>query len=248
MTDRRLGLLALLLGVLGAALLHGIDAPPIYDGIYVPPAPYRYQSPPPNVANGNQPPLSGQTILPAPGGKVAGGGVTTDDQQVITFWGPGTLRVGAGASDAKCTIAPVANPPPPPAGIEIRGNVYRITCVGEPGNGPVTLANTFHLTLRTPPGPVNDIRYYDGQTWHNLTTLLSPGGDPYAGVNAPAFGEYAVMARNGASTSIFSDLSRYLEFFGILVLIVIFGVIAVVQEIRRRRQLRAARSGPKRRR
>ena len=244
MTDHWLGRLALLFGLLAAAMLHGTQSAPIYDGIVVPPAPYRYESPPPNLANGNQPPLSGQSILPAPGGQVAGGGVTTDDQQVITFWGVGTFRVPAGASDAKCTIVPVANPPPPPAGLEIRGNVYRIACVGEPGNGPVTVKNPFHLTLRTPPGPVNDIRYYDGQTWHNLTTLLSPGGDPYAGVNAPGLGEYAVMARNGASTStsILSELSRYLEFVGILALVVIFGVIAVIQEVRRRRQLRATRA------
>lgn len=240
MSPRRIGLLALLAGVLAAAVLHGIGAPPVYDGIIVPPQPYRYESPPPNLANGNQPPLSGQTILPAPGGKVAGGGVTTDDQQVITFWGAGTFVVPAGASDAKCTIVPVANPPAPPAGLEIRGNVYRISCVGQPGNGPVRVTTTFHLTLRTPPGPVNDIRYYDGQSWHNLTTLFSPGGDPYAGVNAPGLGEYAAMARNGASasTNIFSDLSRYLEFLGIVALIVIFGVIAVVQEFRRRRHTR----------
>lgn len=243
MTARRFGLLTLLLGLVGAAFLHGdTSAPPVYDGIVVPPAPYRYESPPPNLANGNKPPLGGETTLPAPGGLVAGGGVTTDDQQVITYWGPGTFRVGSGATAAKCTIEPDSNPPPPPPGLEIRGNVYRISCVGQPGNGPVTANNTFHLTLRTPPGPVNDIRYYDGQTWHNLTTLFSSGGDPYAGVNAPGLGEYAAMARTGASssTSILSDLSRYLEFVGLLALVVIFGVIAVVQEIRRRRQLRAA--------
>ncbi|HEY9288972.1 MAG TPA: hypothetical protein VIT43_13220 [Candidatus Dormibacteraeota bacterium] len=242
MRAHRLGLLVLLLGVVGAALLHGIGAPPVYDGISVPPAPYCYQSPPPNLANGNCTPKGGQSTLPAPGGSVAGGGVQTDDAQVITFWGPGTLRAPSGATGVKCTITPVADPPSPPSGLEIRGNVYSIKCVGQPGNGTVTLTSTFHLTLRIPPGTVNDIRYWDGQTWHNLTTLFAPGGDPFASVNAPGLGEYAAMARNGASTSSspFSDLSRYLEFLGILALVVIFGVIALVQEIRRRRQLRAS--------
>ena len=248
MSQRRFGLIALVLGLVAAAMLHGIGAPPIYDGIIVPPAPYRYESPPPNLANGNQPPLSGQSTLPAPGSKVAGGGVTTDDQQVITFWGPGTFRVAAGATAAQCTIVPLANPPSPPSGVEIRGNVYRISCVGQPGNSPVTVNNSFDLTLRTPPGAANDIRYYDGQSWRNLTTLFAPGGDPYASVHAPGLGDYAVMARNGASasTSIFSELSRYLELFGILALVVIFGVIALVQEFRRRRQLRPARPRRKR--
>jgi hypothetical protein len=243
MTPRQLGLLAVLLGVVGAAMLHSVGAPPVYDGIAVPPGPYCYQSPPPNLANGNCTPKGGESTLPAPGSSVAGGGVQTEDAQVITFWGPGTLRAPSGATSARCTITPVANPPPPPSGLEIRGNVYSINCVGQPGNGAVMLtASSFHLTLRIPPGTVNDIRYWDGQTWHNLTTLFAPGGDPFASVNAPGFGEYAAMARNGASTSnsIFSDLSRYLEFFGILALVVIFGVIALVQEIRRRRQLRVS--------
>src|SRR2546421_8289305 len=178
MPGRRFGLGALLLGLLAAALLHGrLGAHPIYDGIVVPPAPYRYESPPPNLANGNQPPLGGQATLPAPNGKVAGGGVQTDDQQVITFWGLGTLKAPAGASSVMCTIQPVANPPAPPAGMELRGNVYAIKCVGQPGNGEVTASTTFHLTMRIPPGTVNDIRYYDGQSWHNLTTLFAGGGD-----------------------------------------------------------------------
>jgi hypothetical protein len=94
--------------------------------------------------------------------------------------------------------------------------------------------------MRIPPGTVNDIRYYDGKTWHNLNTLFAPGGDPYASVNAPGFGEYAAMARSGASTSagnggFFSNLGRYLEFYGILAFVVIFGIIALLQELRRRR-------------
>ena len=243
MPARRVGLVALLLGLLSAALLHGrLGAPPVYDGIVVPPAPYRYESPPANLRNGNQPPLGGEATLPAPNGQVAGGGVQTDDQQVITFFGPGTFKAPTGETSVKCTIHPVANPPPPPAGLDLRGNVYAINCVGQPGNGKVTASTTFHLTMRIPPGTVNDIRYWDGQTWHNLTTLFSPGGDPFASVNAPGFGEYAAMARSGTATSSgpFSDLGRYLEFYGILALVLLFGIIAVAQEIRRRRQRRSS--------
>jgi hypothetical protein len=236
---RRLGLGALLLGLSAAAVLHGrLPAPPVYDGIIVPPAPYRYESPPPNLRNGNQPPLSGEATLPVQGTDVAGGGVQSDDQQVITYWGPTILKVPSGATSARCTVTPVANPPPPPAGVEIRGNVYRINCLAEPGNGKVTLTSTFHLTMRIPPGTVNDIRYWDGQSWQNLTTLFAPGGDPYASANAPGFGDYAAMARIGSANSsggFFSGLSRYLEFYGILAFVVLFGVIAIVQEIRRRR-------------
>jgi hypothetical protein len=239
---RRLGIAALILGLAAALLLHDqLSVPPLYDGIVVPPAPYRWESPPPNLRNGNRPPEGGETTLPVLNGQVSGGGVQTGDSQVIIYFGPGTFKPPAGATSIKCTIEPVTNPPSPPPGWDIRGNVYRISCAGQPNGGTVTAANTFNLTLRMPPGPANDIQYYDGQSWHQVTTLFAPQGDPFAGVNAPTFGEYAVMARSGGSGSsegLFSSLTRYAEFYGILALVIIFGVIAIVQEIRRRRHQR----------
>jgi hypothetical protein len=249
MNRRKLGLGALLIGLLAALVVHGrFPAPPIYDGIYVPPAPYRYESPPPNLRNGNQKPLGGQATLPVLNGQVSGGGVQTDDNQVIMYFGPGTFTPPSGATSVRCTIEPDANPPAPPPGVDLRGNVYRINCVGEPGGGTVTLHNIFHLTLRLPAGTTNDIRYYDGHSWHILNTLFAPSGDPYASANAPVFGEYAAMARAGAGTSdsIFAILGRYLEFYGILALVIIFGLIAIVQEIRRRRHRQPAKAPRKR--
>ncbi|HET9848990.1 MAG TPA: hypothetical protein VFR68_10595 [Candidatus Dormibacteraeota bacterium] len=236
--SRRAGLTALVLGLAVAILIHGrFAAPPIYDGIYVPPAPYRYESPPPNLRAGNQPPLGGEVRYPVQNGQVPGGGVTTGDNQVIIFFGPGFFKAPPGATSVTCSIEPDANPPAPPSGEDIRGNVYRINCVGEPGNGPVSVTSTFHLTMRLPAGKTNDIRFYDGQSWQTLQTLFAPQGDPYASANAPGFGEYAAMARSGAQSgdNVFSMLGRYAEFYGILALVIIFGVIAVVQEIRRRR-------------
>ncbi len=233
---RRAGLVALALGVIAAALLHGKGAPPVYDGIIVPPEPYRWASPPPNLKNGNQPPLSGEATLPLSNGQVAGGGVQTGDSQVIMFFGPGAFKAPPGAQGVKCTIEPDANPPAVPPGVDIRGNVYRVMCVAQPGGGTVTVASTFHLTLRFPPGAFKEIQYYDGTSWQALTTLQAPGGDPYASVNAPGFGEYAAAAPTGAqsSDSIFTVLGRYVGFYGILAFVILFGVIAIIQEIRRR--------------
>jgi hypothetical protein len=237
MTGRRVGLVALALGLIAAALLHGrIAAPPIYDGIIVPPEPYRWESPPPNLAAGNKPPLSGETTLPVQNGQVAGGGVQTDDNQVVIYFGPGAFKAPAGATGVTCSIVPDPNPPPAPSGAEIRGNVYRVGCVGMPGGGPVTVVSTYHLTMRFPPGAFKEIQYNDGSGWRPLRTLTAPGGDPYASVNAPGFGEYAATAPTGApGPSVFSDLGRYLEFYGILAFVILFGAIAIFQEVRRRR-------------
>jgi hypothetical protein len=242
---QHIGLIALLLGLLGALLVHGrLPAPPIYAGIVVPPEPYRWESPPPNLRNGNKPPLAGEATLPVNNGQVAGGGVQTEDAQVIMYFVSGAFKAPSGASSIKCSITPVTNPPPPPSGNDIRGNVYQITCIGQPGNGPVTTTGNYHLTLRLPPGPFKEIQYNDGKAWRALATLRSPGGDPFASVNAPGFGDYAATSPTGSTAggeSIFAVLGRYLEFYGILAFVLIFGVIAVVQEVRRRRHRRPAR-------
>jgi hypothetical protein len=240
-----MALIALIAGAGSAFLLHGrFMAPPIYDGIVVPPEPYRWESPPPNLRNGNKPPLGGEATLPVNNGSVAGGGVQTADSQVIIFFGPSAFKAPAAATSAKCSIEPLANPPAAPTGIEIRGNVYHITCIGQPGNGAVTAATTYHLTLRLPPGPFQEIYYNDGKSWRPMSTLRAPGGDPFASVNAPGFGDFAATAPSGSQAggeNIFSTLSRYLEFFGIIAFIIIFGIIAVVQELRRRGHRRPVR-------
>jgi hypothetical protein len=242
-------LAALLLGLAAAALLHGgLAGPPVYDGIIVPPEPYRWESPPPNLRAGNKPPLPGEAMLPVVTGQVAGGGVQTGDNQVVIYFGAGTFKAPPGTQTAKCTIEPDPNPPPPPPGVEIRGNVYRIGCVAQPGGTPVTITSSYHLTLRFPPGAFNEIEYNDGTGWRALQTLRASGGDPYAGVNAPGFGEYAATAATGATApgeSIVTVLGRYLAFWGILAFVILFGAIAVVQELRRRRQRAPAR--PKKR-
>jgi len=249
MISRRAGLVALALGLTAAGLLHGRSgAPPVYDGIIVPPEPYRWESPPPNLKAGNKPPLPGESTLPVLNGQVAGGGVQTGDSQAVIYFGPGAFKVPAGVQSVKCTITPESNAPAPPAGVQIRGNVYRIGCVGQPGAVPVTVASTFHLEMRFPPGAFKQLDYDDGSGWRALTTLRAPGGDPYAGANAPGFGDYAATAPTGApGPSIFSDLGRYVEFYGILALVLLFGVIAVIQEIRRRRRNAPAPPARKRR-
>jgi hypothetical protein len=235
-TTRRTGLVVLTVGLIAAALLHARPTPPVYDGIAVPPEPYRWVSPPPNLASGNKPPLPGEATLPVLNGQVAGGGVQTGDTQVVMYFGPGAFKAPPGATAVKCTIEPDPSPAPPPAGVEIRGNVYRVGCVAQPGGGAVAVVSNYHLTMRFPPGAFKEIQYNDGSGWRALPTLKAPGGDPYASVNAPGFGEYAATAATGAAgPSIFSDLGRYLEFFGILAFVVLFGAIAVFQEIRRRR-------------
>src|SRR5439155_569408 len=139
------------------------------------PEPYRWVSPPPNLAAGNKPPLPGEVTLPVQNGQVAGGGPQTGDSQVVMYFAPATFKAPSGAQSVKCTIEPLANPPAPPPGIDIRGNVYRITCVAQPGDGPVTVAGIIHLTMRFPPGAFKEIQYNDGSGWRAPRSLFLVG-------------------------------------------------------------------------
>src|SRR3989442_7906871 len=117
MNARRAGLAALALGLIAAALLHSrMAAPPVYDGIIVPPEPYRWESPPPNLAAGNKPPLAGEATLAIQNGQVPGCGVHTGDNQgLMEFW-PGALHAPGRATRVNCTIASEPQPTGPPAG------------------------------------------------------------------------------------------------------------------------------------
>src|SRR5207247_11050248 len=100
------------------------------------PEPSRSVSPPPNLAAGNKPPLPGEVTLPIQNGQVAGGGPQTGDNQVIMFFGPGAFKAPSGSQSVQCTILPLTSPPAAPTGVDLRGNVSRISCVAWPGAAP----------------------------------------------------------------------------------------------------------------
>lgn len=238
LSRRRLGWSTLALGLLLAALAHGaVRAPALFDGLILPEVPYNYCHPPTNLTSSNQPPQSGQAAFPVLGGKVAGGGVQTGDSQVVVFFGLGALQVSAAASSVSVTVDPVCNQPPsPPPGFRMHGNVYRIAAVEQPGGQPARLNGTYNVTMRYPPGPSPQLQFFDGSTWHPLKTALAGGGNLYAGAALTALGEIAATAPQGAGAdSVLTILARNLASFGILALVIVFGIIAVIQEIRRRR-------------
>lgn len=239
-TARRAGLLALATGVGAALLLHGSGTPPVFDGIIVPPSPYHWQSPPPDLRSGNVAPSPGENTFPVHNGQVGGGSVQTGDGQVIIFFGVGLFQVSSSAQSVRCTVTPMTNPPAAPSGSQIRGNVYQIGCVEQPNGATLKANGSYHLTLRYPTGPFKEIQVYDGSAWHPLATTQASGGNPFAGAVPTEFGDFAAAAPAGLrGPGILDFLGRYVEFYGILLFVILFGVIAILQEIRRRRKIRS---------
>jgi hypothetical protein len=229
---------ALIAGLILVSLLHANRSqPPIFDGLPLPQEPYRYVSPPPELASSNLPPEPGEATFPVMNGQSMGGGVQTGDAQVVVFFGVGSLKVSPAATSVTVRVEPVKNPPSPPPGYQIQGNVYRITATEQPGGAPAT-ATTYHLTMRIPPGPFKELQFYDGTSWSPLKTNRPPNGDLYAGANLTSLGYVAGIAPAGAGDSIYATLARYLETYGLLAFILVFGIIAVTQEVRRRRKRR----------
>jgi hypothetical protein len=236
LTTRRVGLVAVALGLGLATTLHARPAAPLFDGLPLPETPYRYVNPPPDLASSNQAPEPGQASLPVQGGKVPGGGVQTGDGQVLVYFGLGALQASTSAQSVTIRIDPVTDPPAPSAGTQIRGNVYRISGTEQPSGAAVTVVHPYNITMRYPPGPFKELQFYDGSSWHPLVTS-TVSGNPYAGGSPTALGETAATAPAGATgESLLAILSRIVEGYGLLLFIVVFGAIAVWQEIRRRRR------------
>jgi len=235
-TGRRAGKLALVIGLAVAVLLPSGPRPALFDGLPLPQAPYRYVNPPPDLASSNQPPGSGEATLPVDNGQVPGGGVQTSDGQVLVYFGVGALHASSGAQSVTFRVDPVTDPPASPTGSQIRGNVYRVSATEKPSGAEVTIGRGYNITMRYPPGAFKELQFYDGTSWHSLrTTTVS--GNPYAGATPTSLGEIAATAPAGAGgESLLTILARLVEGYGLLAFIIVFGGIAVAQEIRRRRR------------
>ncbi len=226
---------------LGATLLVAVhwqqrDATPLYDGLPLPQAPYRYVSPPPDLKSSNEPPLSGEKALAVRNGQVVAGTAVTGDNQAAAFLPAGGLQVVPGAQSVLVRVEPDRNPPAPPPNTDIRGNVYRVSAVAQPQGTPVTATRQFHVTLRYPPGPFQEIQFFQNGAWHELKTSRD-SSNPYATAVLSDLGEVAATAAAGAKApSFFRVLVRILEGYAVLAAALIFGLIAVTNEIRRRRK------------
>jgi hypothetical protein len=79
--------------------------PGFYDG-FQSQTPYRWVSPPPNLAAGNQQPLSGHSTDPLVGGQTAPLTAFTGDGQLVVSFVPGAFQLPAGQSSVTIDVTP----------------------------------------------------------------------------------------------------------------------------------------------
>lgn len=152
-------------GAIGAAR-------PFFDG-YTPPPPYRWVSPPPNLASTNQHPTGGETIIPLTDGASDAAGAFTDDGQITISLNPGTFTETTGQTAVRVRIMPLAPQPLSPKGLIMDGNVYLMEATFVPSGKPaVPLRAPVLLDMRYPAHKPDAIYRVQGKTWTPLESTV----------------------------------------------------------------------------
>lgn len=200
-----------LLGVFVSGRLDILARRPLLEGNFIPP-PYRWVSPPPDLAGNNLKPDSKQQTVKFEGGASAGEFVATEDGQASVVLPKGAIKSKPGSTAVAFSIEP--HDPAAfrgyPKGKVVRGNVYEIraTYVGGAGGpiGPTDPPARIILTYpaHTPEfaGATHEVvQSPDGENWK---TLLTDNDSPVAlqiAISSTELGLFAVAAKPGKMTT-----------------------------------------------
>jgi hypothetical protein len=158
---------------------------PLLDGL-APPTPYRWVSPPPEMAASNKPPASTRfTADLGPEGSQLGA-FSTGDGQINLVLSQGAVPARPGQTGVEFTVDPVdpATLGPPPSGLVTAGNAYRIQASYQPsgdevgplgGQSSVGLVYPLLATAVADPGGHQILSSADGQAWEALPSTDTPG-------------------------------------------------------------------------
>jgi hypothetical protein len=158
---------------------------PLLDGL-APPTPYRWVSPPPELAASNKPPASGRfTLELTPEGSQLGA-FSTPDGQVNLVLSQGAVPPRPGQTGVDVTVEPVdpATLGPVPSGLVGAGNAYLIEVSYQPSGDKVeTLGGQSSVGLVYPlldtavadPGGHQVLSSADGRAWEALPSTDTPG-------------------------------------------------------------------------
>ncbi|MEA2508955.1 MAG: hypothetical protein QOG21_1037 [Actinomycetota bacterium] len=177
------GAVAVVVYLIGATLtahLSPFGPRPLLDGLG-PPQPYRWVSPPADLAASNEKPSSGTFSLKFTGGRSEAGAFTTRDSQLSMVLDPGALSANGSPSGARISITPLApSSVSTPPGYTLDGNVYRITITEQPSGSKVSMFVHPQRVILVYPADKSFLKPQhllavsaDGKTWTRLKTADS---------------------------------------------------------------------------
>ena len=177
------------------AALGFLPAVPLLDGLAPPPA-YRWVRPPPELRRNNQAPaaLAASVTLTASGSQAAD--LATSDQQVQLNLPAGAFPPAPEQVALSVTVQPLdpAALPPPPAGIAVQGNAYRIAVAYVPSGATATAVQPVDVILRYPVDATRVILLARGE-WQFLPATLQSAALSIAATTR----ELGVFAAAGAA-------------------------------------------------
>jgi hypothetical protein len=144
-------------------------APPLYDGIQLPPGPYRYLNPAPGQKGS---PTHAHQLLPLVNHRVLLTVISTREQppQARLTLQDNAFKIPPGVSSLTVTIRPVPPPATAPAGT-IQGNVYAFGATAKNGAALSLRPGGANVDLRGTGGRVKPvIEEYIGGRWEPLPT------------------------------------------------------------------------------
>jgi hypothetical protein len=172
------GGVAAALAYLALAALSGHLSPlarhPLLDGTSPTVVPYRWVTPPPELAGTNQPPAPGAFTIRFTDRGSRPDVLTTDDAQVTLIPVAGTFPSTAGQDTVHLTVTPLdpSSVSPPAEPLEIVGNVMQLKATYDPSGDPIdTIAKPLETILVYPlPPNVHTSSHVlifssDGKTW-----------------------------------------------------------------------------------
>jgi hypothetical protein len=222
---------------------------PLLDG-FAPPPPYRWVRPPPSLASTNEKPSAGRfsIILDASGG--SGAGVfSTDDSQASLALGKAAIQAPPGDRSVLLRITPLApaGGGSVPNGMQLSGNVYRLTATLRPSGASVgSLKDPGQLVLAYPAAADallhrhTLLRSSDGRAWTAIPSIDSIGQQLVQG-NVSELGYFAVgQGRLGTPrhTSTGTVIYRVILIAGLATIVAAIGIAELRIRWKRRRSRR----------
>jgi hypothetical protein len=146
---------------------------PLYDGL-APAAPYRFASPPPDLAGDNEQPEPGKGVVDIVGKSSAPTSISTGDGQLQVVLQKGTFEARMKEKAVEVTMTPFVPPEPLDigGGLRIEGNAYRVDAKYAKSDEVAGAKQDLTVVLRFPNNASVMVRR-EGNGWERLETQIS---------------------------------------------------------------------------
>ena len=170
---------------------------PLLDGLAPPPL-YRWVSPPAELRRDNKAPAPVVTDVDLTASGTPAALVATADSQVELDLPTGAFAAQPGQTSVRVSVQPLdpASVTPPPAGLAIQGNAYRIDATYQPAGTPATPTASVDVALRYPVDATQAL-LLSGGAWQLLATTPESSAETVVG-HAGGFGVFAAALAGAA--------------------------------------------------